>query len=510
MRNLYYYNWQLQETVFGVVMDDVKERNEQDEIYFVSCNGALLPCWSNKVSDPLKCQMCKFNQKSAFSSNFQKVKQLYIDDYASKAEVDKIFDVFQFGNYNSTSDIRKLEFKDMSIGYGALSSYISSTRNRDPLIDEEFKTYFNGLLKTQLFIKLAIDRIIEEVNPELITIFNGRVHDTRPVFQTAIQKGIALRGVETVIKGEYDYQRRIFENALPHDIGFQTQSINSVWENSVLSLEEKREIGKKFYENRRNSILTRDVKVYTANQIKGQLPDNWDETKRNIVIFNSSEDEFAAIGKEWDDLALFEDQESGIKYILSNIQDKDIHFYLRVHPNLREVNYGYHKRLYNLEKQFSNITVIHANSPISTYTLMDHAEKVVVFGSSTGVEANYSQKPTVLLGGSFYYHLNATYNPKSKEEAIVLVQKELLPKTDLGAIKFGFYLMHMDGYSKPIAFNAKPLNIFGKKVGYTFPHLKVLGSSLIHKFILLLIRNKYQMESLFKKPTLQVIPTKEQ
>lgn len=509
MRNLYYYNWQLQETVFGVVMDDIKERYEQDDIYFVSCKGYLLPCWSNKFADPLKCQICKFNQKSAFSSDFKKVKQLYIDDYASNEEVAREFETLGLGIYQTNEDIRNLEYKGMSIGYGAMSSYISSTRNRDPLIDETFKSYFNGLLKTQIFIKIAIDRIIQEINPEIITIFNGRIHDTRPVFETAIQKGLTLRGVETVVRGEYDYQRRIFENALPHDIAFQTKQIEETWNTSNHSLEEKIEIGSKFYENRRKNILTRDVKVYTKNQQSGLLPVNWDTKKKNIVIFNSSEDEFAAIGKEWDNLALFSDQEQGIRFILKNVTDENIHFYLRIHPNLTDVDYGYHTRLYNLEKEFKNITIIAANSPISTYTLMEHAEKIVVFGSSTGVEGTYIKKPVVLLGGSFYYYLDATYNPKSKEEAIHLITSQLEPKPQIGALKFGFYLMFMEGYSTPISYNAKPLILFGKKLGYTFPHLKVYGSNLIHKFVLLMIRMKYKIESKLKKQNLMALPKAE-
>lgn len=140
---------------------------------------------------------------------------------------------------------------------------------------------------------------------------------------------------------------------------------------------------------------------------------------------------------------------------------------------------------------------------------MDHAEKIVVFGSSTGVEGTYIKKPIVLLGGSFYYYLDATYNPKSQEEAIHLILSKLEPKPQLGALKFGYYLMNMDSYSKPIAYNAKEVRLMGKIKGYTFPHLKVLGSSYLHKALLLLIRLKYNMESLLKKPNLMTIPTKE-
>jgi hypothetical protein len=510
MKNLYYYNWQLQASVFGVVMDDIKERYEQDDIYFVSCKGSLLPCWSNMTADPLKCEICRFNQKSAFSKHFKNVKQLYIDDYCDKKYVEDEFITQSLDNYNTFDEIRALEYKGISIGYAALSSYISSTRNRDILIDAKFKEYFNGLLKTQIFIKTAIDGIINEVNPEVISIFNGRIHDTRPVFQTALQKRITLRGVETVVKGEHDYYRRIFEDALPHNIDFQTLIINKTWNESLLILQEKIEMGSQFYENRRNNILTRDVKVFTAGQDSGRLPDNWDISKRNIVIYNSSEDEFAAIGKDWDDLALFESQEKGIKYILDNVKDSNIHFYLRIHPNLTHVNYGYHLRLHDLDKKYKNITVIAAKSPISTYTLMDNCEKVVVFGSSTGVEACYAKKPVILLGGTFYYYLDVAYIPNDKEQAITLINAFLKTKEVLGALKFGFYLMNMEKYSKPISYNAKPLLLFGKKIGYTFPHLKFMGSSLMHKCFLKLYQLKHKIKRYLQKPNVLMLPKSEQ
>lgn len=510
MRNLYYYNWQLQETVFGVVMDDIKERYEQDDIYFVSCKGSLLPCWSNKVADPLKCQICKFNQKSAFSTDFKHVKQLYIDDFATHEEVNNEFEVSGLANYNTVSDIRKLNYKEIPIGYGALSSYISSTRNCDPLVDSEFKQYFDKLLKTEIFIKIAIDRIIDQIKPNIITIFNGRVHDTRPVYQTAINKGINLRAVETVVKGELDYQRTIFYNSHPLDINFQTEQIEETWEKSFHSKDEKYSIGSQFYKNRRNSVLTRDIRVYTENQKKGLLPENWNNLNRNITIFISSEDEFSVVDKNWDILSIFKDQEAGVRYILKNACTPDLHFYLRIHPNLKDILYGYHTRLLQLDKEYSNVTVIPSNSAVSSYTLMDKSEKIIVFGSTTGIEATYAEKPVILLRGSFYYHIDAAYIPQSKENLLDLINSNLKPKPKLSAIKYGYYLMHIDAYSKPIAYNAKPIIIMGKLIGYVFPHLKVLGSSYLQKIILLLIRLKYRLESLLKKPNLMTIPTKEQ
>jgi len=508
-KNLYYFNWQLQANVFGVVVDDLTE-NLSDEIIFVSCKGSLLPCWSNLNGDLQKCQICKFNQKSAFNhGNLSKIKQLYIDDYSNFSEVESEFLKCNLGNYLNVQDIKQLNYNNIAIGYGALSTYISATRNLEPIIDNEFRNYFDKILKVELFIKLSIDRIIKEFQPDVISIFNGRIHDTRPVYETAINNNIELRGVETVVKSNLNYQRRVFKNVLPHNIDFNTKSILDAWNNSNLNDLEKIEIARSFYEKRRNNEIAADSKIYTLNQKYGKLPENWNPNLINLVIFNSSEDEFASIGKDWDYKAIFKNQEEGIKYIINNISDPNVHFYLRVHPNLNNIQYGYHKRLYELNSKFSNFTVIASDSAISTYSLMDAADKIVVFGSSTGVEAAYAKKPVILLGGSYYYHLNVAYIPNNETELIEFIKQPLEPKPLLGVYQYGFYLMNIDSYSIPIKFNVEPINFIGKFFGYKFPHLKIFNSSILYKLLILLLRAKNEILNIFFKKNLFQIPIKE-
>ena len=93
------------------------------------------------------------------------------------------------------------------------------------------------------------------------------------------------------------------------------------------------------------------------------MPEGWKDDVENIVIFNSSEDEFAAVSKEFDDAAFFPSQIEGIKSIIEHYKhDKTKHFTLRVHPNLKKVSYKYHLDLYNLN--YSNLTVVRSDSPI--------------------------------------------------------------------------------------------------------------------------------------------------
>jgi hypothetical protein len=119
-------------------------------------------------------------------------------------------------------------------------------------------------------------------------------------------------------------------------------------------------------------------------------------------------------------------------------QAPDLHFYLRIHPNLKGVTHRDHMDLYQL-KQYPNITIIPPESMVSTYALMDACEKVVTFGSTTGVEASYWGKPSILVGRSYYEMLDACYHVKSKEELAEALKAQLAPKDRLGADKYGYF-----------------------------------------------------------------------
>jgi ABC-type cobalt transport system substrate-binding protein len=222
--------------------------------------------------------------------------------------------------------------------------------------------------------------------------------------------------------------------------------------------------------------------VYTAEQKKGLLPENWDAQKRNIVVFNSSEDEFTSLGRDWDKLSLFESQLEGVAFICKAVsQDKNCHVYVRIHPNLKGNPYRYHMGLYELQKQHNNLTVIGPESPVSTYSLMDATNLGISFGSSAGIEASASKKPVILLAGCYYYHLNATYNPQSKAELeSLLLDAQLMSKPELGAQIFGYYMSYPEAYTWPFKYEVKRIKRFGLSLWDT-PHLAFWGSKRAYK-----------------------------
>ena len=204
--------------------------------------------------------------------------------------------------------------------------------------------------------------------------------------------------------------------------------------------------------------------------------------KKNIVIFNSSDDELASIGADYDSYSLFKSQYAGICSILEHFsRERDYCFYLRMHPNLSKLDNTFVNELLGLADKFDNITVIAPAEKISSYSLMDAADKVISFGSTMGVEANYFGKPSILLSASAYYNLGVCYLPVSMDELWEMIKADLHPLAKEGAIKYAFYLLDREvrcHKSDFIDISYIKRNMLFKTI-YTFSYDKLWHSSYL-------------------------------
>lgn len=464
---------------FGVQLDEAEKLfKEGYEVTFAYCEGVIDTCFKNMSANPVLCQLCQLGYKQTLSKLSNGIEIIPIKN--------KNIGKTPVFNYSNVEEIKKLMYKEVFIGYAILSTYISLTRNPSPEITDDSRVYFNHLLEQACRLTDSIYEIIADVKPDVICIYNGRFLESRPFYDIALSLNIKVICNEVIGgSGSKDPFRKVFfENSMPHLPKTFSNRIIGLWKDSKLADEEKIKIGESFYKNRKGGVPSGD-KVFIKNQKKGKLPLNWDNNKKNIVIFNSSEDEFAAVGKDFEKYLLFNSQLEGIKYILSGVENTDYHFYLRIHPNLSSVNYSYHTDLLELEQSFDNITVIKATDSSSTYSLMDAADKVVVFGSTTGIEATYWGKPSILLAGAMYYYINACYIPKTKEEVTELITKDLVAMDNFPAIQYGYYIMDREFLStRSIYFdlNTKDYSLFGYKCRQP-KYMTLLGSNVLMKIV---------------------------
>lgn len=464
-----YFNFQyLLNPQSATILDDIKDSLAKgDEVTLVTCDADFKSCYSNPLGDKEVCEKCinyKLQDLSLFEVN-KNIKIFSIKDFLFNLKRD----YYANTSYNNVSDIKGLKYENYDIGMSCLSTYISLTRNKNPLVDEKFRSFFDNMLSSALTAYYGSLNAIETVEPDLVKVFNGRFSDTRSVIRAAEKLNIRYEVLEVVFTHER-FKKISFKNSLPHSIIENERLIEEVWNNSTLPLNDRIKEGESFYNKRALGEIAGD-KVYTLEQSKGKLPDNFDFNKNNIVIFNSSEDEFAAIGDEWDVGPYGNNQLIGINRICESLSnDSNYAVYLRVHPNLVNINYAYHQELYSLDQKFNNITVIPASSDVCTYTLMKHADKVITFGSSTGIEAAFWKKPVILLGGCFYRNLGLTYNPSTHIEVIDLIKKKLEIKLNINIYKYGYYIISDKGenfkFLNPQSFNLTIRNISFKIYNY--------------------------------------------
>src|SRR5205823_2100156 len=334
---------------------------------------------------------------------------------------------------------RAFRYRNHDLGWGALSSTIMKLR--DPDCDSaKAKTLLQRFATAAIRSYLGVQAFLRARGPfDCAYIFNGRFACTRGALRACEEQGIS--DIRLHERGSSIRTYELYRGCLPHDRGWWQRNIDAAWI-AAADNPARREVGSMYFELRRKGSPA-DWKSFTRDQDIQRLPPDWDNTKTNIGIFTSSEDEFAGIGDEWRN-PVYESQTAGIEWIVADAraQYPDVHLYVRVHPNLKGVVNGDVERLRRMKGR--NLTLIEPESTISTYALLDRVDKAVTFGSTVGVEATFWGKVSILAGHSLYEHLDVVHVAHSHDELMQMLGARLSPKHVDGAIKYGFY-MHTFG-----------------------------------------------------------------
>ncbi len=483
-----------------IALDEIQKGNE---VFLLSCDNSIGSCMENPKGSRLYCKLCTLVQQNCIKKYLPKnIEHHWMSEYVEK--IDKV-SLPKF-NYTTADELRYLTYNGIDIGFGVMSTYISLTRNLNPRITEKSRVFFDFLIQEQLITLEIVENLHKEYNFGLVIFQNGRGAQLKPFLNFCQREKIDFWCTEAINKYPECYKND-FWNDIPHSIKGNTMKYGLCWENSKDTLEEKIKIGQSFFENRRNAKPTND-KVFITAQKAGELPADWDSSVKNIVIFNSSEDEYSAVSHEFDSGKVFKNQIDGIKAIAEHYSnDNTKHFTLRVHPNLNKISYKYHKDLYNLN--YSNLTVIPGTSSVSTYSLMDAADIIIVFGSTTGIESAYWGKPVICLGPSLYRNLGVVYLPNTPEDLWSLIETEnLKPLYNEKILTYGyFYMSRNHQKTNHINMKIQRKKLFGKILNY-YSYNKILGSAFMYAVLCRLFRAlSFKIKLLPSK--IKEIPTEE-
>lgn len=421
-------------THFGVELELAQiHLDKGDVVEFLSCDGCIEACQANLDASRACCETCILRRSRGMALLKPIVVEHRLGDYLPDDIVKSEGQILS--GITDPNSAKTFRYEDQDLGWGALSSTIMALRDsvaESPKAKDLLKRFSKTALRSYAAVKTFLE---SHTDFNRVYIFNGRFACTRGAFRACQERGIP----DIVIheRGSSVHKYALFGNSMPHSRKLVQDRIELAWD-SAASPAERETVGRAFYEERRAGI-PQAWRSFTSHQQKTLLPDGWDPSVRNILIFNSSEDEFAGIGDEWKN-PVYATQVEGIRRIVADALGRypATHFYLRMHPNLIGVANQDVDMLHAIKS--SNFTLIEPDSSISTYALLDVAERVLSFGSTMGIEATFWGKTSILAGHAFYDHLNAAYVARNHEQVMELLETNLPPKPTINAVKYGYYL----------------------------------------------------------------------
>lgn len=400
-----------------------------DEVVLLRCDFSFPSCDVNILHKREVCYRCIGRRKSGVKNVVSAIEVKPILNLMKKDKDDIRELQYQF---SQNMDLKELVFRDFDIGYGIFSSLVSYGRDPKPDLKKEMLSEVaKNMLDAAASTYLSMKNHLANNQYDQVYVYNGRYAIMRAILRACQSSNVDCYCHE---RGGSVDKYSLYKNSLPHDRGLFQKNMVQAWRSADKN--ERVLVGSEFFVERRNGV-DQSWHSFVKEQEQGKLPTDWDDSKRNMVLFNSSEDEFAAIGREWE-TKIYSSQSESIKRLITGfIDDPGWHFFLRVHPNLKSLNNSQTQEINSLD--YPNLTVIPAESPISSYALMDEAEKVIVFGSTMGIEATYWGKTAILLGRAFYESIDVVYEPKTHKEAVEMIRSDLEPKEKERTLPYGYY-----------------------------------------------------------------------
>ena len=453
--------------------------DQKKDVEIVTCggggiNGEIYATSKNIFSQISIDKACRYKREIGFGMLKGKFKLTYTP------KLKNYRDKYKNLKFNNRKKINKLFVEGVDIGSAALSSYINITRDGDLdglLVKKTIIDLFNTSLNLYYFFKKKLNK------NHHIFLFNGRNNEYRPLFRLATKNKIKVSVLEFSGDGESSKGIRDFKNRMSIDPYTIKEEVNRHWKKST----KKNKCDHYFlYIKAGRNIGTKAS--YILKQKKNLLPDEWDNKKRNIVYFTSSQDEYLALGGIFDK-TIYKNMNVSIYKIIKSLKKEDnkkINFWIRCHPNLSKVFWKYNSEIFKLHDPKNRVFVVKPSSLVSSYSMLENCEKIINYASRTGIEAVYWKKPSIVLGRVQFDQLGGTYNPKNhKENMKWIIDKNLKPKSMLAPIKYasfwvegGFKYKYMTGSmrygykfkKKTLSFNKfnKLLYFYGKFLEYYF------------------------------------------
>ena len=339
-------------------------------------------------------------------------------------------DVLQF---DSIEELKNFTWRDLDLGMAVTSSIVSRLKDpnidlakHDQLVCEAIFTFMLCFESTKAFLASA--------DFDLVYLFNGRFCATRGILRAVQQSKVKFR----IQERGCNTSKYCLMTDVPHDRRYIQKYIRRLWEAHQTDAEARVKAAREFFDDRRRGE-PQCWPSFTDHQHAG-VPEELSSKSTLISYFSSSDDEYIAVGDAFDQQG-FSTQAQAIQALIDAIATRgDMHLVIRVHPHLRHKAESY-RRFWEQLPVPHNCTIIPADSPVSSYGLIDASDLVVTYGSTVGIEATYYAKPSLLLGSAEYDNLDVCNRAFTAESIVEFISKpsDWVVHDQVGVHMYGFY-----------------------------------------------------------------------
>ena len=375
-------------------------RNAGAEVRFISCDGAFPACEINRANmnprHKMSCQDCQ-------GETFQLLRDLRVDWEGFGAYIDRArrHEAKAFIDAIPAHQLFDAVWKGQPIGEWGKSSALTHYRMYAPDWENAaFVAITRAVLVGTILSYEACLTLFDEFQPDVLIVMNGRFFPHRVAIEVAKQRGVRFITHE---RGRQDGHYRVVDGATVHALS-DYQKMWALWTDIPLSTEEDHRIHYLF-ELRRLGKNLNWVPFSPPPSDEGKVRRALALDDRPLVTcFTSSDDELATM-PEWSEGAF----PVSLNWIPATValarQRSDLMVVIRAHPNLGRM--GGNKSALALLEQIAldlpeNCRLVRPNDDISSYTLADMTDVVVVYCSTMGLESAVTGKPVVTVAKGWY------------------------------------------------------------------------------------------------------------
>lgn len=327
---------------------------------------------------------------------------------------------------STPAQLRAFRFEGASLGLGVLSSLIFHCKNLEPDIDTH-GSLVDALLTAAARSYTLTNRLIDELNPATVLVFNGRFSCAK-----AIVEAVRLRGRKVLFHEVGATKDRYYlSDRSVHSASNARKMLQDDWHAAPADREA---IAAAYFAPRRSGLSLLEARHDDGR--KRDLP--LESTgRRRLVYFASSVDEYAAVEDAFDEF-LFPTQRAAVEWLVAWVRARPgTELVIRLHPRMRHLSAQ--ERAWWKAFSSGNVLTIPGEHACDSYALAASADRVLTFHSSLGPEATYLGKVAILLGDAKYRGLDCVYEPATTAELERIIEDgSLPPKPARNCLPFGY------------------------------------------------------------------------